>query len=103
MDIADASPPELLHSFYCSDSVQTMTSDSHYYDKGIAAEDGLSHPTHDSERSIENEPTKETTKQRFVRSLMTPGSAIQIVIAAILGLAIGLVTLPLPILSSNMY
>lgn len=70
-----------------------MASDGNHYDKGVVAEDGLSNPpTHDSEHSVENEPTKETTKQRFVRSLTTPGSAIQIVIAAILGLAIGLVS-----------
>lgn len=70
-----------------------MAADNNYYDKGVVAEDGLSQPTHDSDRSVENEPAKQTVKQRFVRALITPGSAIQIVIAAILGIAIGLVSL----------
>lgn len=62
------------------------------YEKSAEAEENL---TRDSSRTgdapaAEPEPIKETLKQRTWRNLKTPGSALQIILAALLAVAIGL-------------
>ncbi|CZT19396.1 related to excitatory amino acid transporter [Ramularia collo-cygni] len=70
--------------------LDTMATEGNHYEKGVAAEEGLTPPPQDRGHSIDGQPEKLSVKQRFVRALVTPGSAIQIVIAAVLGLGIGL-------------
>lgn len=59
-----------------------------YREKGLEEAE----PTPGNGRLEEHDQANLSPRQRFVRSLLKPGSAIQIVIAAVLGLAIGLVS-----------